>query len=201
VNKQTFKAKATSYWGKKLQELKTADGKLYPHRVLKFNATFDAFGPNKPTKRYTAEDWQTAYNEWVASGGKMSIEDIVRAANNKAKNAARSKSLGVAVDAAGLQKPELKTDRDLQLKTFVTTYVALGHSEEDALEMAKDALKAAAERLARKQAEQALAVAAAKAEAAIAGTLVLKPEEEQESDEESDEDSDEDSEDEDDEQS
>ncbi len=70
-----------------------------------------------------------------------SNEEIVDFLNTKRKANARQKSMGEALTAAGIVKPTLENNTDLQIKTMVKSLVASGkYTEEAATAVAKQVL-------------------------------------------------------------
>ena len=105
------------FYSKKLTDLVTTDGKPFTATELKYTGEYDAYGEEK--KNPTDADWDVAYAEMVAAGVTVSKEDMVKAVNNRNKATARSKGMQLAADAAGLVKPDIETDRELQIAAIV----------------------------------------------------------------------------------
>lgn len=105
---------------------------------LKFEGSFDAFGVEKPT---SDADHAAAIEEIKAKNEFPKDEDIVNFVNNKRKANARQKSMQAAMDAAGIVKPTLETDEQLQLRTIYKALVASGkYTDEKAKEIASTTL-------------------------------------------------------------
>lgn len=69
-------------------------------------------------------------------------EEILAFVNRKRLANARQKAMQAALDAAGVKKPDLKTDVQLQLETLIKVYVAAGKSPEEAQAIAESTLGA-----------------------------------------------------------
>lgn len=64
---------------------------------------------------------------------RLTEEDQLKVVNEARKANARQKYMGAALDAAGIKKPELKTDRTLQVKMLLKVYMASGKTEDEAM--------------------------------------------------------------------
>ena len=104
--------------------MENAYGKQLPQAV-KFEGTFDAFESIEEVR---------AKNEFPSD------DEVVNFVNNRRKANARQKSMADALEAAGIEKPTLENDKDLQLKTLIKTLVASGKTETDATQVAKSLL-------------------------------------------------------------
>jgi len=69
-------------------------------------------------------------------------ESILDFVNNKRKANARQQSMTASLEAAGIVKPTLETDENLQLQQMVKVYMARGKSREVAEKLAAAALSA-----------------------------------------------------------
>lgn len=68
-------------------------------------------------------------------------DEILSYVNSKRKANARQKAMQVVLDAAGIEKPTLENNVDLQVRTMVKSLVASGkYNEEQATTFAKTAL-------------------------------------------------------------
>jgi hypothetical protein len=68
-------------------------------------------------------------------------EEILNYVNSKRKANSRQKAMQSVLDAAGIEKPTLENNVDLQVKTMVKSLVASGkYNEEQATTFAKTAL-------------------------------------------------------------
>lgn len=68
-------------------------------------------------------------------------DEILTYVNSKRKANARQKAMQAVLDAAGIEKPTLENNVDLQVKTMVKSLVASGkYNEEQATQFAKTAL-------------------------------------------------------------
>lgn len=68
-------------------------------------------------------------------------EEILNYVNSKRKANARQKAMQTVLDAAGIEKPTLENNVDLQVRTMVKSLVASGkYSEEQATTFARTAL-------------------------------------------------------------
>lgn len=124
---EKFSGKVGKGWNRPLSELKYKEGhekagQFYDGpKELKFeDAEFETFGPeprNGDIDNYTEADWQAAYDEMEKAKKLPSIEDIVRVAYNKAKQARRQKATIDLVVALGLQQPNLDNDELMVLET------------------------------------------------------------------------------------
>ncbi len=90
--------------------------------ALKFNGTFEAFE--------TLDEVRSA-NEYPTD------VDILAFVNGKRKANARQKSMQAALDAAGIVKPTLENDVQLQLRTMLKVLIASGKSEPEARQTAE----------------------------------------------------------------
>lgn len=115
--KVKFDGVMEKFYSKKLTDLNTTNGQPFTATELKYVGEFDAYGEDK--KNYTDADWDAAYDEMVKAGVTVSKEDMVKAVNNRNKATARSKGMQIAADAAGLVKPDIETDRELQIAAIV----------------------------------------------------------------------------------
>ena len=73
---------------------------------VKFDGSFDAF---------------ENYTELQNQNELPSHDDVVKFVNDKRKANARQKAMAAALEAAGIEKPTLETDVQLQLKTMYKT--------------------------------------------------------------------------------
>lgn len=115
-----------TWWGKKLTELKLKDGSLNTVAKMDIVTEFSGFGPEKDgaTDSYTESDWDAAYDELMADkDAKPSKAEIVTFVNNKLRQQARLKEIGIQVAAAGLVQPTLETDTTMQLKRVYDTLI------------------------------------------------------------------------------
>ena len=69
-------------------------------------------------------------------------KEILSFVNNSRKAAARAKATQDSLTAAGIEKPTLENDVQLQLKTLIKVYRAAGKSDDEAREMAETSLGA-----------------------------------------------------------
>lgn len=109
---------------------------------LDFDGTYDAFGPDKDVRKYTAADWDAAVEEIRAfEGGKEfpSNEDLVNFVNNKRLANARQKAMTATLDAAGIKKPTLE-DPQVRFEQMVKILTMSGQTESEAKATAAAAL-------------------------------------------------------------
>jgi hypothetical protein len=112
------------FYGRKLTELKLESGENFTQDKLDYAGEYDAYGPDKKT--YTDADWADARKELEAAGEKITDEDIVTTVNNRRKATARSKAMQVAADNAGIVKPLMQDDVELQIASIVKPLLAKG---------------------------------------------------------------------------
>ena len=67
-------------------------------------------------------------------------DDLLTLVNNKRKANARQKAMQAVLDNAGIKKPTLENDRDLQIRTMVKVLVATGKTEAVARQIAETAI-------------------------------------------------------------
>jgi hypothetical protein len=78
--------------------------------------------------------WEEYANpaEMLAAGDGLSAEEQVKVRNVERKSKARQSALTAALEAAGISKPDIKTDEQLRLKEFVKVLMSSGKYTEDA---------------------------------------------------------------------
>jgi hypothetical protein len=130
MHKVAIKGDMEKFYSKDLTDLKLENGENFKQSKIPYQGEYDAYGPDK--KSYTEADWDAAYAELQAAGVKVTAEDIVKAVNNRAKAAARSKAMQAAADSHGLVKPTIETDVELQIANLVKSFVAKGMSADKA---------------------------------------------------------------------
>ena len=114
MNTETFKGTIENAYG---QALPTA---------VKYEGKFEAY---------------SSFDELKAANDLPSNDEILAFINTKRKNNARQAAMNAALTAAGIVKPTLENDSDLQVKTMVKAMVASGkYNEEQATALAKQAL-------------------------------------------------------------
>lgn len=109
----TFDATATTAYGKTLDTPVT------------FSVTFDAY---------------ENYPEVERAHDLFTNEEVVDARNSERKQKALAAARSAALDAAGIQKPTLENDNQLQLQTVYKVYIAKGKSHEEARALASAAI-------------------------------------------------------------
>jgi hypothetical protein len=106
-----FSGKCRSYYGVKFAKLKMKDGSAVPFKVLPFKGEYAEYETREEVTQ--AEGWPKD-------------EDIIKWRNTLVKNAAKAKEQNSTVDAAGVQKPDLENNDQLQLKVIFKALMASG---------------------------------------------------------------------------
>lgn len=112
-------------------------------KTEKFKGTMEnAYGKPLPTPIAFAGEYDAFENlqEVKDKNEYPKDEEIVDFANNRRKAAARQKQMQAALDAAGIEKPTLDNDPQLQLKTVYKALIAAGKSEAEARNIASATL-------------------------------------------------------------
>jgi hypothetical protein len=105
--------------------MENAYGKQLP-TPIPFNGSYDAF---------------ENYEEVKSANELPSNDEVLAFVNNKKKANARQKAMQAALEAAGIEKPTLENDKDLQWKTMYKSLIASGkYTEEKARELTSDML-------------------------------------------------------------
>lgn len=95
----------------------------------------NAYGQPLPTIiAYKGEFESFTSLDEIPANEKPGDEDILAFVNNKRKANARQKFMNEALQAAGIQKPTLEDNPDLQVSTMVKALVASGKYDKDAAE-------------------------------------------------------------------
>jgi|SRR5688500_1099604 len=108
-----------------------------------FKGTIEnAYGLTLPTAVKFEGSYESVENfAEIPEKEKPSQDDIVDYVNAKRKANARQKSMNEALTAAGIVKPTLENNTDLQVKTMVKALTASGkYNEEQATAIAKQTL-------------------------------------------------------------
>ena len=153
MHTEKLEGNTKTWWGKPLTQLKLKDGSQNTVSKIDFTTEFQAFGPEKDnpgadsyTDSYTDADWDAAYEELMADEKERpSKKDIVVMVNNKFRQAARLKEIGVQVAAAGLVQPTLETDTTMQLKRVYDTLIVAINKKTGVKHTHEEARKKAAE--------------------------------------------------------
>lgn len=105
-----------------------------------FGKTMAEHGRTEPIL-YSGEVTVFETAEEVRSAGEWpNDKTIVSMVNQARKNNERAKLMNAAIADAGIQKPTLENDQQLQLKTLIKVYVAAGKSEAEAQQIAETSL-------------------------------------------------------------
>lgn len=110
---ESFKGTIESAYGKALQT------------PIKFEGEYEAY---------------TAFSELVSAGDVLSEGEQVSTRNAQRKANARQQAMNAALQAAGIEKPTLETDRSLQFRNIVKSLVASGLSQDVAEQRAESVL-------------------------------------------------------------
>jgi len=114
---ESFAGKAESAYGQNLS------------KPVAFSGTFEAF---------------ETYAEVEAAKELLSNDEVVKVVNTKRKMSAVNSARQSALDAAGIVKPTLEGNRDLQIAGIVKSLVAAGQSEDEARATAEALIPATA---------------------------------------------------------
>lgn len=87
-------------------------------------------------KQFTSADEVREAGEWPKDS---EVVDFVNARN---KNNERQKAQNAALSAAGIERPDLASDVQLQLRTLIKVYEAAGKSKDEARGLAESTLGA-----------------------------------------------------------
>ena len=95
------------------------------------------FGKPLPTPlKYNGEFEELQTGDAIPDKEKPSEDDLLSYVNNKRKATARQKAMQAALDAAGIEKPEVGKDMEFTFREMVNILVKTGKTEEVAKQMA-----------------------------------------------------------------
>lgn len=123
---ETVSGKIESAYGTKLKEVLTFEGK-YEEFTIPDDAASTALTFDSP-------DGADKITDVITYGDLYGMVNAKRRANR------RQKAMNEALDKAGIKKPELKDNPQLQLKQMIAVFVANGRDEETAISLAEAAL-------------------------------------------------------------
>lgn len=115
-------------------------------KLVKFSGKIEsAYGKAvSPALSYDAEfEAFENFAEVTAAKAELSEKQQIDVLNNQSKANARQKAMQAALDAAGIVKPDVKTDPQLRLRRMYDLFVANGSTEDEAKQEASNALNIA----------------------------------------------------------
>jgi hypothetical protein len=97
--------------------VETVGGKKLPE-PLKFKVECDTF---------------VSYDEMVAAGQDLKPKERLKARNTQIRNKARGAAQDAALEAAGIEKPDMKNSEDVRIANMAKSFVAKGMALDKAL--------------------------------------------------------------------